>query len=190
MAKDIALQTIRSAYARWAPIYDRVYSKILRAGQKAAVSAAISAGNRILEVGCGTGLTLADYPADKQITGIDLSMDMLRIAQNKVETHKLASVNGLAVMDACRLSFLDASFDVVVGQYVITLVPDAEAALDEFARVLAPSGEIVLVNHIGSRSGPMAWFESAVAPLSKKLGWRSEFPPPRGFRWWKSGASA
>ena len=49
--------------------------------------------------------------------------------------------------------FPTTSFDVVVAQYVITAVPDPEATLDEFARVLKPGGEIVLVNHIGAESG-------------------------------------
>lgn len=187
MTKDVALSTIKTAYSRWAPVYDRLYSRILRAGQRAAVEAATRAGTRILEIGCGTGLTLPDYPADKRVIGIDLSIDMLRLAKSKVKLSQLEAVSGLAVMDACRLGFADSTFDAVVGQYVITLVPDAEGALDEFARVLAPGGEIVLVNHIGARSGPMAWFEKAVAPLSKRLGWRSEFPLHR-IETWANGA--
>ena len=78
---------------------------------------------------------------------------MLRKAQERVVEHKLTNVEALAVMDAKHLGFPDASFDVVVAQYVITAVPDPEATLDEFARVLKPGGEIVLVNHIGAESG-------------------------------------
>ena len=70
----------------------------------------------------------------------------------------------------------DASFDVVVAQYVITAVPDPEATLDEFARVLKPGGEIVLVNHIGAESGLRAAFELCFAPIARRLGWRPEFP--------------
>ena len=66
---------------------------------------------------------------------------------------RLSNVEALAVMDAKHLAFPDDAFDVIVAQYVITAVPDPEATLDEFARVLKPGGEIVLVNHIGAESG-------------------------------------
>jgi phosphatidylethanolamine/phosphatidyl-N-methylethanolamine N-methyltransferase len=56
-------------------------------------------------------------------------------------------------MDAGHLAFPDESFDVVVAQYVITTVPNPEAALNEFARVLKPGGEIVLVSRVGAEAG-------------------------------------
>ena len=65
----------------------------------------------------------------------------------------LSHVEGLWVMDAEHLRFPDASFDVVVAQYVITTVPNPEATLDEFARVLKPGGEIVLVSRVGAEAG-------------------------------------
>jgi len=54
-------------------------------------------------------------------------------------------------------------------------VPHPEATLDEFARVIRPGGEIVLVNHIGADSGPRAVFEQCFAPIARRLGWRPEF---------------
>jgi phosphatidylethanolamine/phosphatidyl-N-methylethanolamine N-methyltransferase len=86
-------------------------------------------------------------------------------------------------MDAERLGFADASFDVVVAQFVITTVPDPEAALDEFARVLGPKGEIVLVNHLGAEAGMRRNYERAIAPLVRYLGWRAEFPFARLDNW-------
>ena len=88
---------------------------------------------------------------------------------------KLSNVEALAVMDATRMALPDKSFDVVVAQYVITAVPNPEATLDEFARVIKPGGEIVLVNHIGAESGPRRLFEQCFAPVARKLGWRPEF---------------
>ena len=78
-------------------------------------------------------------------------------------------------MDAERLALPDDFFDVVVAQYVITAVPNPEATLDEFARVLKPGGEIVLVNHIGAEEGPRRLFEQCFAPIARRLGWRPEF---------------
>src|SRR5947209_10568429 len=108
---------------------------------------------------------------------------MLRKAQERVKEHALAHVEALAVMDAQRLGFADASFDVVVAQYVITAVPEPEAALDEFARVLRPGGEIVLINHIGAETGLRRAFEQWFSPVARRLGWRPEFPWARLARW-------
>ena len=97
--------------------------------------------------------------------------------------HKLDNVQALAVMDAEKLALPDASFDVVVAQYVITAVPNPEATLDEFARVLRPGGEIILVNHIGAEQGMRRAFEQGFAPLARRLGWRPEFRFGRLARW-------
>jgi phosphatidylethanolamine/phosphatidyl-N-methylethanolamine N-methyltransferase len=108
---------------------------------------------------------------------------MLRKAQERVVAHSLSNVEALAVMDAKHLAFPDGAFDVIVAQYVITAVPDPEATLDEFARVLKPGGEIVLVNHIGAEEGPRKAFELAFAPVARRLGWRPEFPWERLTAW-------
>jgi phosphatidylethanolamine/phosphatidyl-N-methylethanolamine N-methyltransferase len=71
----------------------------------------------------------------------------------------------------------------VVAQFVITAVPDPEAALDEFARVVKPDGEIVLVNHLGAETGPRRDIERGFAPFARRLGWRPEFPFARLSAW-------
>ena len=86
-------------------------------------------------------------------------------------------------MDAKHLAVPDASFDVVVAQYVITAVPDPEATLDEFIRVLKPGGEIILVNHLGAESGFRRAFEQGFSPIARRLGWSPEFPWARLTRW-------
>lgn len=184
--KDVSLTTVTKAYEKWAPIYDKFYHKLLQPSQLKAVKAAMENGNRILEVGVGSGLALGYYPRTAEVTGIDLSKPMLEKAAEKIEAQGLDNVTGLAVMDACRLGFRDGTFDAVAGMFMITLVPDAEAALDEFMRVLRPGGEIVLVNHIGAEKGPMAAFETVVAPLAKMLGWRANFPLQRLRDWARS----
>jgi phosphatidylethanolamine/phosphatidyl-N-methylethanolamine N-methyltransferase len=168
---------IARAYARWAPIYDFVFGAVFDRGRKASIAAAEAVGGRILEVGVGTGLSLPDYSRQHRLVGVDLSAPMLQKAKERVQAHALGNVEGLAVMDAQKLGFRDASFDVVVAQYVITAVPDADATLDEFARVVRPGGEIILVNHLGADEGPRAWFEACFAPVARRLGWQP------GFRW-------
>ncbi len=167
--------TISKAYARWAPIYDLVFGAVFDRGRRAAIAAAERIGGRILEVGVGTGISLPEYARANRLVGVDLSEPMLRKARARVAAYALSNVELLAVMDAERLALPDESFDVVVAQYVITAVPHPEATLDEFARLVRPGGEIVLVNHIGAESGPRALLEQWFAPLARRLGWRPEF---------------
>jgi len=183
MATELDEQAVAEAYARWAPIYDFVFGAVFERGRKASIAAAERIGGRILEVGVGTGLSLPDYSWTNRIVGVDLSAPMLRRAKARALEHRLTNVDGLAVMDAQRLGFQDGVFDVVVAQYVITAVPNPEATLDEFARVLKPGGEIILVNHLGAESGLRAAFERWLAPLARRLGWRPEFRWERLAQW-------
>ena len=187
MADDINRQSVERAYARWAPVYDLVFGAVFERGRMSAIEAAERAcgpaGGRILEVGVGTGISLPDYSHKNRLTGVDLSEPMLRKAHERVAEKKLTNVEALAVMDAERLALPDSAFDVVVAQYVITAVPNPEATLDEFARVLKPGGEIVLVNHIGAEQGPRRLFEQWFAPIARRLGWRVEFPFGRLTDW-------
>ena len=187
MGGDIDQQSVERAYAAWAPVYDLVFGAVFERGRQEAIAAAEKfcgpAGGRILEVGVGTGISLPCYKRINRLVGIDISEPMLRKAHQRVTEQKLSNVEAIAVMDATRMALPDSSFDVVVAQYVITAVPNPEATLDEFARVLKPGGEIVLVNHIGAESGPRRLFEQCFAPVARKLGWRPEFPFKRLSDW-------
>jgi phosphatidylethanolamine/phosphatidyl-N-methylethanolamine N-methyltransferase len=183
MGDGLDNHTIAKAYARWAPVYDLVFGAVFERGRTAAIAAAEGVGGRILEVGVGTGISLPDYRRSNRVIGVDLSEPMLRKAQERVADEALDHVDGIAVMDAQRLGFPDSFFDVVVAQYVITVVPDPDATLDEFARVARPGGEIILVNHIGAEAGLRRAFEQWFAPVARRLGWRPEFPWARIARW-------
>jgi phosphatidylethanolamine/phosphatidyl-N-methylethanolamine N-methyltransferase len=177
---------MRKAYARWAPVYDLVYDKLTEPAARAAVNAAVACGPRVLEAGVGTGLSLGYYPRHAEVYGIDLSEDMLRRAQGKVDKNGLSHVKSLRVGDATKLEFPDESFDAVTAQFIITLVPEPEKALSEFARVLRPGGEIVLANHFGQPGGPLAKAEELAAPLAKAIGWSSSFKASRVEAWARS----
>jgi phosphatidylethanolamine/phosphatidyl-N-methylethanolamine N-methyltransferase len=167
---------VKQSYARWAPIYDLVFALVMRPGRKAAAAAASRAGGHVLDVGVGTGLELPMFAKQTRVTGVDLSEQMLRRAKQRVRRKGLKNVEGLVVMDALRLAFPDAYFDAVVAPYVLTVVPEPHASLDEMARVLKRGGELVLVNHVSAGKGAMAWIESTLARRSAELGWRPEFP--------------
>lgn len=183
MGGDLDLKAIERAYARWAPVYDLVFDKVMAPGRKAAVAAARRAGSRILDVGVGTGLELPYFDKDCEIVGVDLSEPMLRKAQEKVRQQELRQVAGLCVMDALRLAVADGTFDAAIAPYVITVVPDPHATLDELLRVVRPGGEVVLVNHIGAENGPRASFERWLARQTHHIGWRPEFPWETLGRW-------
>ena len=174
---------VAEAYGRWAPVYDFVFGPVFQRGRGAAIDAAERIGGSILEVGVGTGLSLAGYSRTNAIFGVDISAPMLGKARKRVARLRLGHVAGLAIMDAERLTFPDNSFDVVVAQYVVTAVPHPEKALDEFLRVLRPGGEIIITSRIGAEAGLRGVLEKWLMPVTSRLGWRTEFPWARYARW-------
>jgi phosphatidylethanolamine/phosphatidyl-N-methylethanolamine N-methyltransferase len=182
-ALEIERNAVERAYDRWAPVYDLVFGQVFEHGRRASLAAAERIGGRILEVGVGTGISLPDYSRRNRIVGVDISEAMLNKARNRVTDIGLTHVEALEVMDAERLNFPDDSFDVVVAQYVVTAVPNPEAALDEFARVLKPGGEIILLSRVGAEAGVRKTIEHLVAPAARKLGWRTEFSWRRYADW-------
>ena len=133
-------------------------------------AAAREVGGRILEIGVGTGLSFDDYDATTEITGIDMSEPMIARARERVKSGRYPFVKELAVMDAHELTYPDATFDCVVGQFVITLVEDPERVLSECARVVRPGGQIILVNHLYSERGLAAAVERLLAQKARQGG--------------------
>ena len=174
---------VAAAYDRWAPVYDMVFGKVFTIGRTESIDAAERIGGRVLEVGVGTGISLPQYQRSTRLVGIDISESMLKKAAERVRTLGLDNVERIAVMDAEALEFPTDSFDVVVAQYVVTAVPDPERALDEFARVIRPGGELIITTRIGAGKGLRGGIEKALMPVTSKLGWRTEFPWSRYEAW-------
>ena len=183
LARQMELHQVAEAYGRWAPVYDIVFGPVFRRGRRTAVDAAERVGGRILEVGVGTGLSLDHYARRNRIVGIDISEPMLEKARERVRRLRLDNVESIAVMDAEKLAYPDASFDVVVAQYVVTAVPNPERALDEFVRVVRPGGEIILTSRIGAETGVRGTVEKWLMPVTSRLGWRTEFAWARYEQW-------
>lgn len=169
------LEAVKSSYRRWAPVYDATFGRITRMGRRRAVAEVNKGSGRVLEVGVGTGLSLPDYAPHLEVTGIDYSEDMLRIARQRVAQQNLAHVVELRQMDARTLDFPDAHFDTVVAMYLVSVVPEPERVMAEIARVCKPGGQVIIVNHFARETGPLAWIERAFAPLADKLGWHPDF---------------
>ena len=181
---DLDRAAVEQAYDRWAPIYDLVFGGVFSKGRKAAIQATNKIGGRILEVGVGTGISLPQYASHLRIFGTDISEAMLRKAKRRVDDLGLKNVEGLAVMDAENLEFPDNSFDVVMAQYVVTAVPNPEAALDEFARVLRPGGELIILTRVSADAGMRRFIEHRLQPVVRPLGFRTaEFAWSRYAQW-------
>ena len=187
---DFDREMVEQAYDRWAPIYDLVFGGVFSKGRRAAILATNKIGGRVLEVGVGTGISLPLYGPNVRIFGTDISEAMLRKANERVAELHLKNVEGLAVMDAEKLEFPDNSFDVVMAQYVVTAVPNPEVALDEFARVLRPGGELIILTRVSADAGMRRFIERLLQPLVRRLGFRTaEFGWSRYTKWLATASS-
>ncbi|MDF7674451.1 class I SAM-dependent methyltransferase [Acetobacteraceae bacterium ESL0709] len=168
--------SVRNAYRRWAGIYDVVFGGVSAFGRHRAV-AAVNAlpGEKVLEVGVGTGLSLPSYRADKLITGIDLSGDMLAKARQRVRRKGLCNVEALLEMDAEATDFEKHSFDIAVAMFVASVAPHPKKLLQELKRVVKPGGHILFVNHFQAYSGFRLTIEQIMARASRTLGWHPDF---------------
>ncbi len=167
---------VKRAYARWAPVYDFTFGKIADSGRLAAVDHINKGNGTVLEVGVGTGMSLPHYKDHLQITGIDLSPDMLKVARKRVKRQNLTNVTAIEELDAGNMCFANNSFQTVVAMYVMTVVPDPVRVMHELARVCAPGGDVIIVNHFSQSHGVRGAAEKAMARFGNKLGWRPEFP--------------
>src|ERR1700760_3992115 len=181
---DFDRESVEQAYDRWAPIYDLVFGNVFSKGRDAAIQATNKLGGRVLEVGIGTGISLPLYAPHLRIFGTDISEAMLNKARRRAVELDLGNVEGLAVMDAEKLEFPDNSFDVVMAQYVVNAVPNTEVALDEFARVLRPGGELIILTRVSADAGMRRVIERSLQPVVTRLGFRTaDFSWSRYTQW-------
>jgi phosphatidylethanolamine/phosphatidyl-N-methylethanolamine N-methyltransferase len=170
------IDTVKAAYRRYAGFYNALFGPVLQPGRKAVIEALkCKSGERVLEVGVGTGLALDLYPPDVRVVGIDVSSEMLAKARRRVEKRGLAHVEALLEMDAEAMTFPDASFDKIVAMYVVPVVPNPARLLAELHRVCKPTGEIYLVNHVRSDNPVIGAVEKGLARFSDKIGFRPDF---------------
>jgi len=168
--------TIRT-YRLFSGSYDIFFGPVFHPGRKEAVRIANDRpGQRILEVGVGTGLSLPHFRPDSRVTGIDVSAEMLEKAKHRTERLGLAHVEGLHLMDAENLEFSDNSFDAVLALYVASVVPDPARFAAEMRRVCIPGGTIVVVNHFTSENPAARFMERRLAHLARHIGFHADFP--------------
>jgi len=165
---------VARTYDRLAPLYDTLFGQVLEPGRKRmAQRVRTLQPASLLEVGVGTGLALAGYPAECRIVGIDLSHDMLDRARERAAAlprHQIA----IEHMNAERMRFPDGAFDCVTLPYVLSVTPRPAELVREVRRVCKPGGTIIVLNHF---SGSRLWWllERAVRSAAEHVGFRSDF---------------
>jgi len=166
----------KGQYDVWSWFYDHTFGALIRKRQRRAVDQLRPrAGDRILDLGVGTGLTLRHYPKDVHVVGVDLSAGMLKKAARK--RHRLGMENcELVQCDAMMPPFADESFDHVLITHVISVVSDPPKLLRWAQRLVKPGGRIVVLNHFQSTKPVVAWMERVLNPLFMKIGWKSDLP--------------
>lgn len=168
------LESIKKIYAGYSGVYDKLFKRFFYPRIKNAINYMdIKPGDRILDVGVGTGLSFSEYPRHCTVVGIDLSTEMLRKAKEKIKEQRLDNIKLLS-MDAMSIGFEDDTFDTVFISHVVSVVPDPYRVMSEVRRVCRKGGQVVIVNHFKSRNKLVETVEKIINPICEKIGWRSD----------------
>lgn len=173
------VRAIGKFYDRYASVYDLVFDEVFRPGRLEAIRAmSLGLGDRVLEVGIGTGLNLPLYPPGVRTVGIDLSGPMLREAKDRLLKNPAGRPSEVSLirMDATHLAFPDNTFNHVYAPYVVSVVPHPRRVVAEMARVCKPGGTVIVLNHFGSRHPVGRWVEKRLSPLTHRVGFRLDLP--------------
>jgi phosphatidylethanolamine/phosphatidyl-N-methylethanolamine N-methyltransferase len=169
---------VEGVYDKLAKVYDLLFGPILHPGRLRALERMdIKPGNRVLEVGVGTGINAALYPRNCRVTGIDFSASMLEKARERVSRKGLPHVR-LIEMDAAALKFADESFDIVYAPYLVNCVSDPVKVVSEMRRVCRPGGKIVILNHFRNANPVLSRLDRALSPLTVHIGFKSDLDLP------------
>jgi phosphatidylethanolamine/phosphatidyl-N-methylethanolamine N-methyltransferase len=173
MKKESILRT----YGFYAPIYDLVFGRAFHSGRKMTVERMeLKGGERVLEIGIGSGISLPLYPDGVILDGIDISPEMLSKARKRINGSSTRRVT-LQVMDAESLRFENDTFDKIAVMHVYSVVPHPEQMLSEVMRVCRPGGDIYILNHFTEQDKVfLNLMEKVLTPLQEIIGFRAHFP--------------
>ena len=142
-------ERVRRVQDKEAPRYDRqisFFERILFGDGRAWVCS--QARGRVLELAAGTARNLPFYPQGMEITGVELSPEMLALGRKRAEG--LGHPADLRLGDVQALEFPDESFDTVTCTLGFCTIPDTTLAASEALRVLRPGGQLLMLEHVRS----------------------------------------
>jgi phosphatidylethanolamine/phosphatidyl-N-methylethanolamine N-methyltransferase len=169
---------VEAVYEKLAKVYDLTFGPTLHPGRLQAIQRmCIQPGERVLEVGVGTGINLSLYPKQAMVTGIDFSVSMLEKARDRVARKGLRNMR-LLQMDAADLKFSDDSFDIVYAPYLISVVPDPVRVAREMRRVCRSGGRIIFLNHFLSPNPLLSRAERMISPFTIHIGFKADLDLP------------
>jgi phosphatidylethanolamine/phosphatidyl-N-methylethanolamine N-methyltransferase len=169
---------VAGVYDKIAKVYDFTFGPTLHPGRLRAIERMdIQPGERVLEVGVGTGINLSLYPKNCSVTGIDFNESMLEIARERAERKDIRNVR-LLQMDAADLKFPDNAFDIVYAPYLISVVPDPVRVAGEMRRVCRPGGRVILLNHFLSPNLFLSRVERLISPFTIHIGFKADLDLP------------
>jgi len=161
-------ERVRAVQDKQASKYDRqisFFERILFGDGRAWVCS--QARGKVLELACGTGRNLPFYPDHVEVIGIELSPQMLTIAQQRAT--ELARPADLRLGDVQALDFPDESFDTVTCTLGLCTIPDTQAAASEAFRVLRPGGQLLLLEHVRSPAPIVRAGQRLLEPLAARF---------------------
>lgn len=157
----------RWRYSLYAPIYDRLASVFTATRRRAVEQLGLRAGERVLIVGCGTGLDLDFIPREVTIVGIDVAPGMLNRARRRAR--RLGHAADLRRGDARELPWPDASFDAVILHFILAVAPEPERIARESARVLRPGGRVSILDKFVPAGRPPSLLRRAVNLVTRAM---------------------
>jgi phosphatidylethanolamine/phosphatidyl-N-methylethanolamine N-methyltransferase len=169
---------VEGVYDKLAKVYDLTFGPTLHPGRLQAIQRMdIQPGERVLEVGVGTGINLSLYPKHCTVTGIDFSSSMLEKARERAARKGIRNMR-LLQMDAGDLKFADGSFDIVYAPYLISVVPDPVKVAQEMHRVCRSGGRIIFLNHFLSPNSFLSRVERWISPYTIHIGFKADLDLP------------
>lgn len=169
---------VEGVYDKLAKVYDLTFGPTLHPGRLQAIQRMnIQPGERVLEVGVGTGINLSLYPKQCSVIGIDFSSSMLEKGRERAARKGIRNVR-LLQMDAADLKFADDSFDIVYAPYLISVVPDPVKVAQEMHRVCRAGGRIIFLNHFLSPNPLLSRIERLISPFTIHIGFKADLDLP------------